>query len=135
MTCTDTTNGDGDCGRRMCPQCGPDARAAAVQAEANANQTDTTTAAAAAEKTTGKDDGAPATVKVSISAFNRSVDIEAPGTLDVVSSVAFQLWQQTSDLAVQPAGALGFVMGVPSTPEPLAVRGLSPYDRTVPHAA
>ncbi len=132
MTCTNDTDGDGGCGRRMCPACGPEARALAVHVEAAANQPTAGPDApdAAAEP------AEPSTVEVSISAFNRSVEVKAPGTLSSVSETALRLWRQTSDPSVQPVGAMGFFLGEPGGLPPSPVRGLDQVDvSAVPRAA
>lgn len=127
MTCPNDTNGDGDCGRRMCPNCGDAARAAAVQVEVAANQETVKTPVPDPD---ASDDSAASTVKVTISAFSREVAVEAPGTLAGVSEVALRLWRQTNDDGVQPAGAVGFMMGERSGPPPqdMTVRVLEPWD-------
>lgn len=130
MTCTGDTDGDGDCGRRMCPQCGPDARAAAVAAERAANEQTEPEPPAVVPAA-----GERPTVKVAISAFSRSVEVEAGDDLATVEAVALRLWRQTEDRGPIPVGASGFFLGEPSGPSPLAVRGLEPLDRGEQRAA
>lgn len=129
MTCMRDTDGDGNCGRRLCLECGDGARAPAVEVErvVNADQP-----AAAA------DPPEPPSVKVSISSFGRAVEIEAPDGLDRVSAVALQLWQATESRSPMPVGAMGFMMSEPSGPAPLEMtpRVLDPlYERGNQHAA
>lgn len=137
MSCRTDTNGDGDCGRRNCPDCNSYAWAAAVEAERLANQPVDEDAEVDAEVTVTAEITMP-TVKVSVTAFNRAVEIEAPNDLDTVSAAVLRLWQATDDPKAQPVGASGFAMGEPGGSPPLEMtpRVLEPfYDRGVPRAA
>lgn len=112
MTCPRDTNVDGDCGRRMCPECGPDARAVAVAVERAVNKPDDAEKPAA-EPTT------PPLVEVSLNGLDRSVEIKAPNDLAAVAEVALRLWQHIADASAKPSGAAGFMMDEPAGPPPL----------------
>lgn len=117
----------------MCQVCGPDARTVAVEVERQVNTADVTDVTDVTVPV-GELEVAvePVLVEVSISAFSRSVEVKAPDTLQRVSEVALQLWQQTEDRGPIPVGASGFVMGEPAGPPPLEMtpRVLDPlYER------
>lgn len=117
MTCSGDTNGDGDCGRRICPDCNPGAVAAAVAAERAANQPADAEDPAAVEPTTPA--SAPPLVEVSLTGLDRSVEIKAPNDLAAVAEVALRLWEHIVEASVKPSGAAGFVLGEPVGSPPL----------------